>query len=260
MRTSLLAVLILLAVPIVNGCRRAYAENPRDVELNLIATQAFDSLGIVVSWTPGDPPGARQYPIAGHNIEVKEQASDTVLASGYVMAGVLVDTLWMAMPPLESRLDFYGAVNAQDTQGSQSDWAISPPMTWITTPLAPNTPGGVSVDTTVGALIIDSMRILNRDGFAVTLGDTTRLAAVLYSGPWPVECCCTAITDPPGTHPCDDVALVSLGSVLPVKRPVYEYVTAVAFRRTGCGPGTLEPRGILQRRWFVDAWRSLQVG
>lgn len=255
MRVTLLACLLLLVLPIANGCRRAWAENPRHVELDLLATQTYDSLGVIVAWSAGEPPNARQYPVAGHNIEVRETVSDTVLVSSYVTSA-LVDTLWMVMPAIGDTVEFYGAVNAQDVKSMVSGWAASPSVTWVTTPLAPNAPGGVTVDTAMGTLIIDSIQVL-AERFTIGIGDTVRLAAVLYSGPWPVECCCPALTDPPDTHPCDDVTLVDLGSVLPPQRPAFKYVQAsrvIVVPELG-----IEERGTVVRSWYVNAWRLLGV-
>jgi len=195
--------------------------------MSLIATQAFDSIGAVVTWESATPTDQRQYPLAGYNVRLVQDVVGDTLASSFVVATVLADTLWFDMPPLGDTLVFYAAANAEDTQGQVSPWGISDPFIWVTTPLLPNTPGGVNVDTTIGALIIDSLRVITRDGiFATVVGDTLRLAAVLYSGLWPVECCCQMFDDPIGTHPCDDVQLVTLGSVMPPEQEVFKYVRA----------------------------------
>lgn len=248
---SLVAVLLLCLTQV--ECTPANAENPRDVRLKLIATQAYDSLGIIVNWTLGEPPNSRQLPIEGHNVTVIE-VDGAELGSSYVLLPAQVDTFWVPMPALGDTLTFYGAVNAQDTQGNVSGWVTSTPFTWVSTPLAPNTPGGVTVDTTIGALVIDSLRLLD-DQLTVAVADTGRLAAVLYSGIWPVECCCTELTDPPGTHPCDDVTLVTLSSVMPIPQPTFKYIKASTF--TGDARIPLPEQGVLRCRDFVNAWRGL---
>ena len=213
----------------------ASAENPRNVKMSLIATQAFDSIGAVVTWASAAPSNPRQYPLAGYNVRLVRDAVGDTLASSFVDAPGLIDTLWMDMPPLGDTLVFYAAVNARDTHGQESEtWGLSDPFVWVTEPLLPNTPGGVNVDTTIGALIIDSLQLIARDGiFATVVGDTTRLAAVLYSGPWPVECCCTDFSDPIGTHPCDAVELVTLSSVLPPEQEAFKFVRAAHFEGHG---------------------------
>lgn len=209
------------------------ANTPRRVGLSAVFTQSYDSLGAIVTWTAPPAGGVRRFPLAGYNVRIVRDLVGDTLVGSYIAAPLTIDTLWLAMPALGDTLVFYAAVSSVDTVGQESEtWALSNSLTWVTTSLLPFAPESVAVDTAIGSLIIDSLQIIARDGvFGVSApGDTTRLAAILYSGSLAVECCCQAVTDPPGTHPCDNVELVDLGFLLPQGQDVIPYVRAESIR------------------------------
>lgn len=240
-------LVLLLFAALSYGCRSASAEDnpsnaPRAVDLHLVLTQSFDSLGAIVTWSPPSPGGLRRFPLSGYYVRVVEDVVGDTLASSFVAAPATGDTLWQGMPPLGDTLVFYAAVASVDTAGNESAvWALSNTIVWVTTPLLPLAPDSVRVDTTMGALVIDSLQVIthanadttNAGMYRLLVADTLRFAAVLYSGRSPVECCCQAITDPIGTHPCDQVQLVSVRSLVPQGYETVPYRRASAFEMSG---------------------------
>ena len=221
---------------------------PRNVEVAVVVNQAFDSIGAIVDWAAPPPGGIRRFPLSGYNVRVVHDVVGDTLASSFVAHPTTEDTLWMGMPPLGDTLAFYAAVASVDTAGFQSEiWALSNVIVWVTTPLLPLAPDSVNIDTMMGALVIDSLQVIthanadttNAGLYRLLVADTLRFAAVLFSGPSPVECCCQVITDPIGTHPCDQVQLVSVRSLVPSGYRTIPYVRAARFNLTGDTTATL---------------------
>lgn len=207
---------------------------PHSVAVTTVVAQSFDSVGAVVEWRAPPEGGARRFPIGSYRVRIVEYGADTLAASD---AAGTIDTLWLDMPPLGDSVIFYAVVATVDTTGMESGWVGSNIVTWITTPLAPLPPESVRVDTTY-ALVIDSLVVVGRQ-FEITVGDTTRLGAVLYSGSVPVACCCPELTDPIGTHPCDDVTVYSVSPMLPHGTTGVRYMRAPLFVARGSPDGAV---------------------
>jgi hypothetical protein len=260
----LVPLILMLMIP-TTSCTmdHAQAENrpnvsPRRVSVELLVPQSYDSLGAVITWVAPPPGGLRRFPLASYDVWI-ENTDGSNLAQSSVVPTTLSDTLWTPMPPLGDTLWFQAFVASVDTSGMRSEATSSNIIVWITTPLAPLAPSTVNVDTTIGMrLVIDSLRVLARGGppYEMEVNDTLRFAAVLYSGDYPVECCCQLITDPIGTHPCDDVELVNLGSIFPGLTVPYRrsdrFTTIGASWSIPMKPSGefLHPQHQLQRRWL----------
>lgn len=242
MRKFILVALVCILAIVHVHCRPepVSAEAPPNVAL-APAFQTTDSIGFVVMWEAPDPPTANQLPLVGFNVRLIHQTVGDTLVSSMAGPTTYIDSLpQIEAPPVGDSLIVIAAVNSFDTQGNESTWTLSEVFVWVRPIVAPNPPGTVTVDTVLGALVIDSLQVITHasapqapDGsFLFNVGDTLRFAAVLFSGPSPVECCCEVITDPPGTHPCDAVQLVSVQSLIPEGRYV-PYIRSDRFTMTG---------------------------
>lgn len=241
---------------------------PRRVELTVMPTQNNDSILAIVRWREPPPGGLRRFPLHGYNVRAVQEVVGDTLAASYAERPAVIDSLVLVMPPLGESVVFYAALNSVDSAGQESAvWALSDPFTWTTTPLLPLPPESVRVDTAMGALILDSLQIVTHanaprtpDGsYWIPALDTLRFAAVVYSGSVPVECCCPRLTDPVGTHPCDQIQLWSLRPLLSPGQTWAPYIRAPGFVFSGADKyramitmrtrgGFLLPEYLTQRR------------
>ena len=248
-----IAAVLLLTLPQLQ-CRPASAERV-DAAVDVAIIQSGDSIGVVLDWSV--PPQADdQFPVARYLVRVIHDQEGDTLAAGVTIHPATIDTLWIPQPSLGDTLVFYGAVLTVDNRGNEAaTWLLSNPFTWMSHWRLPSPPSGITIDTTTGALVIDSVQIIHfaaipRDddgNWLLTVGQWYKQGAVFYSGGFVVDCCCPALSaamwqgDPSVTgHPCDEVEIIDLGAYfrLPPEIDGIKYVTASTF----CGAGTDIPR------------------
>lgn len=221
---------------------------PKQPSLEVNMVQAGDSIVVTVRWK-APATGGRYYPIDRYLVRLVEQRSGDTLAASQVDHPTTEAVFQFPLPPLGDSTAGYAALTSVDTAGSESArepggptiWALSDPFIWLTTPLPPLLPESVTVDTSLGVLVIDSLLILTHanapqlpDGsYLIPRHDTLRMAAVLYSGSAAVECCCQRLTDPLGTHPCDQVELSSLRPLLQPGQRLAPFIRSSGFKVSG---------------------------
>lgn len=212
-------VVPLVGVLIVGqACESAWASVER---VSLTTIQDTDSVRFVPHWSPSTDQRNNLVPV--YNWVLWDVLGDTLLEQQ--------STLWLSdtsksftILPGDSMV-VYARVQGVDDRGMEGGWGQSPDFIFTLPDLfGPSVPT-VNVDTVSMMLVLDSLvvfshgpppynipiDIFNSDRSA----DTLRFAAVLYSGSSAVECCCSEITDPPGTHPCDQITLVGLRGMTP---------------------------------------------
>jgi len=168
---KLVALLPILALASWVCASHTVDPRPRNVGLSLAFTQATDSIGIQVRFTPATP-GPRQFPIAYHEIAVMETGGDMLGLSNPLMPQS-VDTVLIPMPAINDTTVIYASVWAVDTADQISEPAISDNFYVVITPLPPLPPDSVTVDTIPGLAEV----VVWPDSVEVVVGQTVQFCA-----------------------------------------------------------------------------------